>query len=151
MKHANWPLGCLLAASCLMSTAQASRRPPEGVTVPAWDQLSSQQRLDLSAFAERWDRLPASRRVLILERYKRWENLPEPRREALREGARNFRQMSPGQRLKMRRSMAMVRALPEDQRRRLRQLWRSMTPLQRRAWLDRGGPGVSPPPQSREP
>ena len=68
------------------------------------------------------------------------------RRYALRDGARNFRQMSPRQREQMRRSMHAVRALPPDQQARLRQLWRSMTPQQRREWLARGGPGIAPPP-----
>jgi hypothetical protein len=136
-------LVCLLLA---VATTQAAPVVPEQVKVPAWNELSDQQQADLSHLAGRWDRLPASRRVLILERYSHWKHLPAQEREALREGARNFRQMSPRQREKMRMSMDAVRALPRAQQRRLRERWRSMTPQQRRLWLDRGGPGIAPPP-----
>ncbi|MEO7252434.1 MAG: DUF3106 domain-containing protein [Arenimonas sp.] len=141
-------IALLLALGCATATAQPQRRLviPEGVSVPSWNQLDPQQQAALSQFSERWDAMPASRRVLILERYARWEQLPEPRRRALHEGARNFRQVSPVQRQKLRRSMSLVRSLPDEERRRLRQLWRRMTPQQRREWLDRGGPGVAPPP-----
>jgi hypothetical protein len=46
----------------------------------------------------------------------------------------------------MRQSMQVMRGLPDDERRRLRSLWRSLAPAQRRDWLERGGPGVAPPP-----
>lgn len=144
--RATWRI-CLLGWLLLaIASAQAAPAVPEQVTVPAWKELSEQQQADLSHLAGRWDRLPASRRVLILERYSRWKHLPAHEREALREGARNFRQMSPRQREKMRMSMDAVRALPREQQRRLRRQWGSMTPQQRRLWLDRGGPGIAPPP-----
>ena len=37
-------------------------------------------------------------------------------------------------------------ALPEDERRALRARWRSLSPEQRRAWLEAGGPGIVPQP-----
>ena len=136
----------LLAMACATAAAQATAALPENVKVPAWKELSSQQQADLSDFARRWDRLPASRRVLILERHARWKQLPARKRELIHEGERNFRQMSPGQREKMRLSLAAMRALPVPEQRRLRQTWRSLSPQQRRDWLDRGGPGIAPPP-----
>ena len=144
----HWLVALLFALACATATAQPRRPPiiPEGVSVPSWTQLDPRQQAALSQFSRRWDRMPASRRVLILERYARWQQLPEPRRRALLEGARNFQQLSPVQRQKMRHSMMLVRSLPDDERRQLRQLWRSMSPQQRREWLDRGGPGVAPPP-----
>jgi len=135
----------ILAMAC--ATAQATNmRGPDTRHAPAWNELSSEQQSDLSGLAQRWDRMPEPRRLLILERHARWKSLPPPKREALREGARNFRQMSPKQREKMRMSMHALRALPPEQQARLRQLWRSMTPQQRREWLARGGPGIAPPP-----
>lgn len=125
------------------------RRPvqvPEGVRVPAWRELSAAQRADLADYAERWDRLPASRRVAILERHARWQQASPETRQKIREGQRVFRRMSPAQREAMRRSMAVVRSLPPEEQRQLRQLWRSMSPRERGQWLDRGGPGVAPPP-----
>lgn len=135
----------LLAIVC--ATAQAApMRGTDARHAPAWNELTSEQQADLSALARRWDRIPEPRRQLILERHARWKSLPPPKREALRDGARNFRQMSPRQREQMRMSMHALRGLPPDQQARLRQLWRSMTPQQRREWLARGGPGIAPPP-----
>lgn len=137
-------LAFALALTC--AGALADERVPDGVRVPAWKELSEQQRTDLAKLSERWDHMPASRRVLILERYQRWQHLPARKREAVREGERNFLRMSIGQREKMRQSMAAVRARPPEEQRRLRQLWRGMSPQQRREWLDRGGPGIAAPP-----
>lgn len=119
---------------------------PEGVRVPAWDELSPAQRADLAAFADRWDHLPASRRVAILERHARWQQASPEDRQNMRKGERVFRRMTPAQREAMRRSMAVVRTLPADEQRSLRQRWRALTPKERGDWLDRGGPGVAPPP-----
>ena len=145
------PIGntCLLALLLAVSpSAWATPRDvPVGVKVPAWAELNAGQRADLARFAEHWDQMPASRRVQILERYERWKAMPEERREALREGAQNFQEMSPGQRQKMRLSLQTVRTLPPPEQRALRQRWQSMSPQQRRAWLDAGGPGIAPPPK----
>jgi hypothetical protein len=139
---------CLLWLVC----ASASARPtelapvPDNVVAPTWNQLDAQQQTDLQPFADRWDRMPAPRRLHILQRYQRWQRLPPEKREAMREGLANYQRMSPEQRQKIRRSMHVVRALPPDQQRALRQQWRAMTPEQRKAWLDAGGPGIAPPP-----
>lgn len=146
MKRAGGFAGLLLAIACMAAPVLAATTIPPGVKVPAWDELSSQQQGELAAYADRWDRMAASRRVKILERYVRWKGMPPPEREALREGARNFREMSPALREKMRLSMSAVHELPVEQQRQLRRHWRSLTPQQRREWLERGGPGVSEPP-----
>jgi hypothetical protein len=119
---------------------------PEGVRVPTWRELTEAQRADLADYAERWDRLPASRRVAILERHARWQQASPETRRQIREGQRTFHRMTPEQREAMRRSMAVVRALPVEEQRQLRQRWRAMSPVERGEWLDRGGPGVAPPP-----
>lgn len=122
---------------------------PAGVTVPTWSELSPAQREKLAPLQERWDSLPASRRVNALERMERqarWDALSPEERDALRRGARNFRDLPPELRQQMRVSMAATRALPEAERRELFQRWRSLDPAQRRAWLEAGGPGISPPP-----
>lgn len=137
----------LLAMACATATAQAAHSDgPGSLHAPAWHELTREQQADLSGLARRWDRIPEPRRRVILERHAHWKSLPPPKREALRDGARNFRQMSPRQREQMRISMQALRALPRHQQAHLRQLWRSMTPQQRRRWLARGGPGIAPPP-----
>jgi hypothetical protein len=135
----------------LMAFATATQATPgavpEGVKVPAWSELSEQQKTDLARFSGHWDRMPASRRVQILERYEHWRALPEDRREAMRGGVQNFREMSPEQRQKMRRSLQLLKSLPPERQRALRERWQRMSPQQRREWLDAGGPGVAPPPK----
>lgn len=120
---------------------------PEGVRVPDWDELSPSQRDDLARFERLWDQMPASRRVAILERRARWQRESPRARENIREGERNFQRMTPRQREMMRLSIAAVRRLPPIEQRRLRHRWQSMTPQQRSRWLERGGPGIAPPPR----
>jgi len=120
---------------------------PEGVRVPNWNELSAAQRNDLARFEQHWNRMPASRRVAILERHARWQHESPRMRETIREGERNFQRMTPRQREMMRRSIAAVRTLPPAEQRRLRHRWKSMTPAERSRWLERGGPGIAPPPR----
>ena len=144
----------LLLAAFVPGSAMATRQVaavPDGVQVPAWKDLSPRQREDLARFQPNWNRMPASRRVAILERYARWQQASPQARETWREGERNFLQMSPLQRQQMRRSLAVVRELPPEKQRHLRRIWQSLSPEERRLWLERGGPGLSPPPPSRGP
>jgi len=129
---------------------RGGHRVPDGVRVPAWNELGEKQREQLAPLAEQWDQLPASRRVRALERLdrrERWESMTPEQREKLRKGARNFRDLPPELREKMRASMQAMRELPEAERRQLWEIWRSRSPEQRRAWLEAGGPGLAPPPQ----
>ncbi len=139
-------LAALLSLVAAPAVAKRAERIPEPAAQLEWSQLGPRERADLAPFAHRWHRLPPARRALILERYTRWQHLPEGKRRALRDGARNFSQMSPRQREKMRASLHTVRALPEEEQARLRHAWRTLTPEQRRLWLERGGPGLAAPP-----
>ncbi len=130
-----------------VGSASAQTSVPQGVSVPNWKQLSTEQQSDLKHFALQWDKMPASRRVQILERYERWKKLPPKKREALREGAENFQDMTPQQRQNMRESLRYLRTLPPEEQKRLRQLWMKLTPQQRAQWLDAGGPGIAPDPK----
>lgn len=127
---------------------------PAGVKVPGWAELSDAQREKLASLAPQWDTLPASRRVRALEhldRKARWAAMTPEQRGKMRKGARNFRDLPPELREKMRLSMAATRALPEPERKNLFRLWRALNPEQRRAWLEAGGPGISPPPDTASP
>lgn len=122
---------------------------PQGVSVPTWAQLSPDQQKALASMQARWDEMPASRRVMALERLERrqrWEAMTPEQREKIREGMRNFHDLPPEMKDRMRASMQALRALPEDQRRTLFERWRQLSPEQRRAWLETGGPGISPEP-----
>jgi hypothetical protein len=158
-----WLVALPLAASASPTRAEPAPAPtqapsqaqaPAGVTVPSWNELTPAQREKLAPLQSRWDSMPASRRVNALERMERqarWDALTPEQREALRRGARNFQEMPPELRQQMRASMAATRALPEAERRALFQLWRSLDPAKRRAWLEAGGPGISPPPAAEAP
>lgn len=156
-------LGLLLAV-LPVSVALATPRPqpgrseatgaPDVVPAPSWSELTPAQREALAPWQAHWDAMPAPRRARALqrlERQARWDALPPEQREALRRGARNFRDLPPELREQMRTSMAATRALPEAERRELFKLWRSLDPVQRRAWLEAGGPGISPPPDAAAP
>lgn len=146
-------LACGLAVGGLAEPVAASERArvevPAGVRVPAWQELSSEQRHDLARFRDHWDAMPASRRVAILERWQRWRANAPADGETLRRGERNFRSLSPELRSRMRRSLAAVAELPPEEQRRLRRIWRDLSPEGRRAWLERGGPVYSPPPPAK--
>jgi len=149
-------LGLALAGQAFAQGERGDRRHghgptpvPAGVHVPSWEELSPSQQDALARLRADWDQMPASRRVRALEgveRKARWEAMTPEEREKLRAGARNFRDMPPELRERMRTSMQAMRALPEDERRVLRERWRAMSPEQRRAWLQAGGPAISPPP-----
>ncbi len=122
---------------------------PAGVSVPAWHELSPRQQEKLAPLRERWDQMPASRRVHALERLERrerWEAMTPEQRERLRQGARNFHELPPELRETARASFQVVRALPEPERRAILARWRALSPEQRRAWLEAGGPGIVPEP-----
>lgn len=156
LTKAHWLAACL--ASLLAGPVQAlpdaawrddagSVGVPEGVRVPGWKDLNPTQQADLARFEQHWDQMPASRRVAILERHARWQRESPRARETIREGERNFQRMTPRQRDMMRLSIAAVRKLPPAEQRRLRRHWQSMTPAERSRWLERGGPGIAPPPR----
>ncbi len=142
----------LLLIACLTPEAFAQpavRELPPGVSVPAWQELSPEQQQRLAPLAKDWDRLPAWRRVQALERLQRrqqWQQMDPEQRQRMLQGARNFQDMPPELRERMRRSLAAVANLPKEQQRELRRIWQSLGPEQRREWLSRGGPGLSPPP-----
>ncbi|KFL36760.1 DUF3106 domain-containing protein [Arenimonas donghaensis] len=125
---------------------------PEGVVVPDWDELTPEQQKLLVRLKDEWDTLPASRRVQALEhaqRRARWEAMSPEQRERIRKGMRNYRDLSPAQRQQMREAMRVMRGLPAEERQALADKWRSLDPEQRRAWLETGGPGISPAPDAK--
>ncbi|HEX4853868.1 DUF3106 domain-containing protein [Arenimonas sp.] len=149
-------LGLLLASQVAAHDGRGDRHHdhgptpvPAGVVVPDWNELSPAQQETLARLRDHWDQLPASRRVRALEwveRKARWDAMTPEQREKLRAGARNFRDLPPELRDKMRASLQALRTLPAEEQRSLRKRWHDMSPEQRRAWLQTGGPAISPPP-----
>jgi len=124
-------LSLLLAAG--LGSAHAAT--PAGAIPPAWEQLTPAQREQLIApLRQRWNSQPQSR-ARMLQHAQRWQQLaPDQRRRAQR-GIQRLERMTPQQRQELRALYQHMQQLPEAERRRLRERLKTMTPEQRRAWL----------------
>ncbi|MCR6686266.1 DUF3106 domain-containing protein [Pseudoxanthomonas sp.] len=128
-----------IALAFAVSTAVAAPPPAAqeaaAKSLPAWEQLSPEQReLLIGPLRERWNAAPGER-VRMLEHARRWRDLPPDERERARRGARRFEQMSPEQRDRARAIFHQTRGMSEEQRRDFMQRWERMTPAQRSEWL----------------
>jgi hypothetical protein len=113
----------------------ASRPAPPSTPLPAWDQLSAEQReLLVAPLRERWNAAP-DERPRMLERAQRWKSMPTGERERARRGMRRFEDMSPQQREHARAIFSQTRDLPPEQRRAFFQRWEKMSAEERQAWL----------------
>lgn len=119
-------LGYLAAATALAA-------PPE---LPAWDQLSDDQReLLIAPTRERWDANPA-RRQQLLERARHWQRLGPEQRKHAHHGVERWEHMSPDQRTHARALYRVMRPLDPAAREAFKARWRAMTPEQKNAWLE---------------
>lgn len=126
----------VLASGLLLAIAAAlPARATPAAALPAWEQLTPEQREQLIApVRDRWNAEPAQRERMLLHA-QRWQNLtPEQRRHA-RHGVKRWQTMDPEHREQMRAVFAHVRTLPEAERRAFMAKWRAMSPEQKRAWL----------------
>src|SRR5690606_1219117 len=128
-----------IAASLLILALPvlAGATPPSttGAELPAWEQLSAEQReLLVAPLRERWNASPADRGRL-LEHARRWRELPPDQRERARRGLRRFEQMSPEQRQRARAIFHQTRGMDPEQRRQFMQRWKQMSPAERGEWL----------------
>lgn len=115
--------------------------------LPRWEQLSPEQREALSTpLRERWNQAAYEQRLRWLRQAQRWQNLTPDERKAARNGMRAYRKADPQTREKLREVFQNLRNASPEQRAALREKWRSLSPEQRKQWLDAGGPGVAPPP-----
>lgn len=129
----------LLLALALIATpllAQAQDRQP----LPEWDRLSEAQRQALvSTVRDRWNDEP-EQRARMLHHAERWQQMtPEQRRRA-HHGMKRWQHMSPEGREEARALHQRMRDLPQAERDALRERWKTMTPAQRRAWLEQNPP-----------
>lgn len=143
MNFQSWPL---IAALALAFGANAQETQP--VEMPHWEQLSPAQREALSTpLRERWNQAAYEQRLRWLRQAERWQHLSPDERKAARKGLRAYRQADPQTREKLRDVFRNLRNASPEQRAALREKWRSLSPQQRKRWLDAGGPGVAPPPE----
>ncbi len=115
--------------------ASAAPPPAPGAQLPAWEQLSAEQReLLVAPLRERWNASPEDRGRL-LEHARRWRELPPDQRERARRGVRRFEQMSPEQRQRARAIFHQTRGMSPEERRAFMQRWKEMSPAERAEWL----------------
>jgi len=135
---------------CLLATVAAQAQPAASeAPLPAWEQLSVQQREQLTAaIRERWDGSSPEERTRMLARAERWQQMAPQMRERARHGVNRLQDLTPEQRRELRALYHHLATLPESGRDALRAQWQAMTPEQRRAWAESHPP---PPRHSRSP
>ena len=132
MSPRNRLLALVLALAPLVAIAQ-----PQTTPLPAWDQLSAEQReLLLAPVRERWNRSEPERRAHMLEHARRWQSMTPEQREHARHGMKRWRSLPPEQRQNARALFEHTRGMPEGERKALLERWKAMTPEQRKAWVE---------------
>jgi hypothetical protein len=129
-------LAAALSLPALAGDRAAAAAPaPTAAALPAWDQLSAEQReLLLAPLRERWNASPQDR-ARMLEHARRWQQMAPEERSRARHGMRRFEQLNPEQRERARAIFAHTRDMAPEQRKAFMQQWEKMTPAQRGAWL----------------
>ena len=136
----------VLALAPLAASAQAPA--PGGTPLPAWEQLSADQRETLLApVRERWNRSPPERRAQLLEHARRWQAMSPEQREHARDGMRRWRDLPPDKRHQAQALFEHSRTLPAEERKALMQRWKAMNPEQRKAWVEAHPPRERPDPR----
>ena len=141
-------LGLLAFAS-----AEAFAQSPPPAPLPAWEQLTPQQREALIApLRDRWNREP-DERPRMLERAQRWKAMPRDQRDRARHGMQRWEHMSPDQRGEARALFHAMRGMDKEQRKAFLADWRKKTTQQKVDWLKahpaperRSAPATSPTP-----
>ena len=144
---ASWRHVAALALLAAFSAAPVFASEPPAATLPAWDQLSTAQREQLTApVRERWDAEP-EQRARMLQHAQRWQQMTPEQRKGARHGMRRWEHLNPEQRTQMRALFERMRGLAPEQRIALKRQWKQMTPEQRRALVQENPPKSEPQPK----
>lgn len=141
------PFLALALAALLPCASQASQASPprqaadgDAATLPAWEQLTPQQRETLIApLRTRWNDNP-ERRARMYEHAARWQHMTPEQRERAHRGMKRWKHMDPEQRAQARALFQKMRGMSEDERDALRRQWHGMSPEQRRQWVEENPP-----------
>lgn len=145
----NRTLALVLMILASSTTAVTSAQAP---AARSWESLSEADRAALiEPTRERWERATPEQQQRYLDRARFWASLTPEQRRLARAGAERFRQADPEQRGRLREVWRRFQTLPPAEREAARRTWESLSPAQRRAWLEAGGPGVAPPPTDDPP
>ena len=129
---------CLLLAS---AGAFAGDKPQDAaLPMPAWEQLSAEQReLLVAPLRERWNANPTER-SRIYRHAERWQAMTPDERKHARRGLSHWEHMDPERRAEMKALFQAMKSMSPEERKALRKRWHGMTPEQRRQWV-----GANPP------
>ena len=121
------PLMLLLLSSAAMAQSDDA--------LPDWDRLTPTQREALVApVRERWNAEP-TQRARMLRNAQRWKAMTPGQRREARQGMHRFRDMSPQRRQEARALFEKMRALEPQERAQLRERWQTMSPEERKQWM----------------
>ena len=135
----------VLALLALPAFAQQRAAAPAQATPPAWEQLSTADREALIApLRDRWNNAPPEKRERMLEHARQWRTMTPDERRTAREGMQHWSHMDSQKRDEMRALFERTRDMDPEQRKALRAQWKSMTPEQRKAWIDAHPPAPRP-------
>ena len=135
----------LFALGLLLASVQAfAQSAPPPAHLPAWEQLTPQQReAFIAPLRDRWNREP-DERPRMLERAQRWQSMSPEQRAQARHGMKRFEGMNPEQRRQARALYGRMKELAPAQRDALRDQWKKMSPEQRDAWMEQNAPRRRP-------
>ena len=135
---------CCLVLSAPFALAQGPSAAKAG-ELPAWEQLSPQQReLLLAPVRDRWNNSAPDKRRHMLDHAQRWQSMTPEERNRARHGHKRWQDMPPEKRHEARALFEQMRGKSETERKALVEEWRKMTPEQRKAWVE------AHPPKQRE-
>jgi len=124
----------------LIVAAPAWAQDKPAAALPAWEQLTAEQReLLIAPVRERWNSDPAAR-ARMLEHAQGWKKMTPEQRSRARQGMKRFENMSPEQREQARAVFSHTESMTPEQRKQFRTQWESMTPEQRRTWTQQHPP-----------
>lgn len=130
-------LSITLALALLALPVFAQQKPAAPSAPPAWEQLSTADREALIApLRDRWNNAAPEKRERMLEHARQWRTMTPDERKAAREGMQHWSHMDPEKRDELRALFERTRNMDPEQKRALRQQWKTMTPEQRKAWID---------------
>lgn len=136
--------GLALAFAALAAPVWAAPPSANAANLPAWEQLSQAQREQLIApMRDRWNSSPDERQRMF-DHARRWQQMTPDERQDARRGMKRWEHLNPEERGQMRALYGKMRGLDDVSRRALMEKWRTMTPEQRRAWVQANPPPPKP-------
>lgn len=131
---------CLLLASAGAFAGDKPQDAGSAVPMPAWEQLSAEQReLLVAPLRERWNANPTER-SRIYRHAERWQSMTPEQRKHARRGLSHWEHMDPERRAEMKALFQAMKAMSPEERKALRKRWHGMTAEQRRQWVEANPP-----------